>query len=205
MDSVQITLYSSIPDEHNALVGANNFEKTVQGIKNALMAGLNVSINTPLCKRNADYVQTLTFLSTLGVKYVSCSGLIVTGNACSKESKCTQLTEEELEDILINATYYCRNNHMDISFTSPGWVSEYTLLYLGLTVPSCGACLSNMAISPDGSVIPCQSWLSEESVLGNMLHDKWKNIWNCNHCKAIRDFSASMKQICPLRNTNKEV
>ena len=36
LDSVQITFYSSNGDEHNKLVGANNFEKTVDGIKNAI-------------------------------------------------------------------------------------------------------------------------------------------------------------------------
>ena len=43
---------------------------------------------------------------------------------------------------------------MEMDFTSPGWLKEETLRSLGLTlVPSCGACLSNMAIAPDGGVI----------------------------------------------------
>ena len=36
LDSVQITLYSSNKEIHNKLVGSENFERTVQGIKNAL-------------------------------------------------------------------------------------------------------------------------------------------------------------------------
>lgn len=199
LDSVQITLYSSVPEEHNTLVGANNFDKTVQGIKNALKAGLNVSINTPLCKNNSDYVKTLTFLDELGIKYVSCSGLIVTGNACSEESKSTQLTENELVNILKSATDFCADKHIEISFTSPGWVAESKLTELGLTIPTCGACLSNMAIAPDGNVIPCQSWLASKASLGNMLDKKWTDIWNDSYCCAIREFSSSMKHICPLR------
>lgn len=62
LDSVQITLYSNIPEVHNELVGAENFEKTVNGIKNAVEAGLNVSINTPLCSLNSDYSSTLKFI-----------------------------------------------------------------------------------------------------------------------------------------------
>ena len=58
---------------------------------------------------------------------------------------------------------------MEISFTSPGWVAEEKLTELGLVIPSCGACLSNMAIAPDGEVVPCQSWLGEDAGLGNML------------------------------------
>ena len=159
LDNVQITFYSSKAEEHNKLVGANNFEKTVEGIKTALKVGLPVSINTPLCSLNKNYVDTLKFLNSLGVKYVTCSGLIVTGNATKEESKETQLSEDELYNILKEACKYTKENLMEISFTSPGWIEEKKLKELGLDVPSCGACLSNMAIAPDGEVVPCQSWL----------------------------------------------
>ena len=198
LDSIQITYYSSNAKEHNKLVGANNFEKTTEGIKNALEAGLNVSINTPLCKINSNYVETLKYLHSLGITYVSCSGLILTGNACNDNSKATQLSSDELYQILVDATKYCSENHMQISFTSPGWVSEEKLSDLGLTIPACGACLSNMAISPDGNVIPCQSWLFEKP-LGNILELSWNDIWESEQCKKIRKNSAKMNYTCPLR------
>ena len=190
LDSVQITFYSSNPEEHNKLVGANNFEKTLQGIKNAIEADLPLSINTPLCTINKNYVETLKFLHGLGVKYVSCSGLIVTGNAKTEQSKSTQLSEEELYNILKEACKYANENLMEISFTSPGWVKEDKLRELGLDIPTCGACLSNMAIAPDGEVVPCQSWLGEKAGLGNMLNTKWKKIWNNPKCKKHREYSA---------------
>lgn len=201
LDSVQITLYSSNEAEHNTLVGANNFRYTVEGIKNAIEAGLNISINTPLCKGNSNYLDTLKFLNTLGVKYVSCSGLIVTGNACQDTSRCTQLTEDELFKILKEATLYCAKEHIEISFTSPGWVSEDNLRALGLSIPTCGACLSNMAITPDGKVVPCQSWLSEDA-LGDIQNQSWNSIWNSPKCKKIRDYASSMEYDCPLRKEN---
>ena len=60
---------------------------TVAGIRNALEAGISVSINTPLCTLNSNYLETLKFLHEMGVTYVTCSGLITTGNATSKESE----------------------------------------------------------------------------------------------------------------------
>lgn len=198
LDSIQITLYSSNKEEHNHLVGAKNFEKTVSGIKNALDVGLNTSINTPLCSINKNYVETLKFLKNLGIRYVSCSGLIVTGNAEHEESRKTQLSEDELFEILKQATQFCKDEHMQISFTSPGWLPEEKIRSLNLIVPSCGACLSNMAISPDGKVIPCQSWLNGE-VLGDMLTDRWSSIWNNTSCVKKRNYSAKMEQKCPLR------
>lgn len=200
LDSVQVTLYSSLPEEHNALVGAKNFEKTIDGIKNALAAGLNVSVNTPLCKLNSDYRKTLELLNGLGVKYVSCSGLIITGNACTQKSRNTQLKEGELYNILKEAKQYCDAHQMEISFTSPGWVGQEKLAELELTVPTCGACLSNMAVAPNGDVVPCQSWLSEKAVLGNILKDAWCKMWNSQECKRKRDFSALSEGKCPLRN-----
>jgi len=118
LDSVQVTFYSANREEHNKLVGANNYDKTVEGIRNAINAGLPISINTPLCSVNKNYVETLKYLNSLGIKYVSCSGLIVTGNAIKEESKATQLSEEELYKILKDACKYANENLMEISFTS---------------------------------------------------------------------------------------
>lgn len=199
LDSIQITFYSSNREIHNELVGVNNFDKTVEGIKNALEAGLNVSINTPLCTTNKDYVETLKFLHELGVKYVSCSGLIVTGNAQKEESKQLQLSSDELYKILQDSVKYCNENLIEISFTSPGWIENKKVEELGLDIPSCGACLSNMAVAPNGDVVPCQSWLSSNGRLGNMLKDKWKDIWQSKKCKSIRNTSSKTVGKCLLK------
>lgn len=199
LDSAQITFYSSVEATHNTLVGAQNYRKTLAGLENALKAGLSVSVNTPLCSLNAEeYVDTLKFLRDLGVGYVSCSSLILTGNAREKGSQATQLTEAQLTDTLTAAAAFCGENEMELSFTSPGWVKEETLQRLGLMVPSCGACLSNMAVAPNGDVVPCQSWLSDKP-LGNLLTDDWKRIWNHPEAVKIRNFAAKMTHECPLK------
>ena len=204
LDSVQVTLYSHDPAIHNALVGAEGFDDTVAGIKNAVAAGLSVSVNTPLCSLNEDYAATVRFVHELGVRYVTCSGLIPSGSAEGAESRATRLTEEQLTDVLRRAVTAAEELEMEMDFTSPGWLKEETLRSMGLTlVPSCGACLSNMAIAPDGGVIPCQSWLSSQP-LGNMLTDDWDKIWQSQRCAAIRAKSAKMEQLCQLRQGNGE-
>lgn len=204
LDSVQVTLYSHDPAIHNALVGAEGFDDTVTGIRNAVAAGLSVSVNTPLCSLNTDYAATVRFVHELGVRYVTCSGLIPSGSAEGAESQATRLTEEQLTDVLRRAVTVAEELGMEMDFTSPGWLKEETLRSLGLTlVPSCGACLSNMAIAPDGGVIPCQSWLSSQP-LGNMLTDDWDKIWQSQRCAAIRAKSAKMEQLCQLRQGNGE-
>ena len=151
---------------------------------------------------NSDYVKTLEFLREKGVTYVTCSGLITTGNATTSESERLQLSEDEIKQVLADAVAYCHANGMEISFTSPGWIEPGFCNGLGINEPSCGACLSNMAVTPAGHVAPCQSWLSG-SVLGDMRADDLEDIWNGERCKAIRANSAKMDGSCPLRKRAK--
>ncbi len=199
LDSLQITFYSSDAEVHNKLVGAPQYGNTVNGIKNAIEAGLSLSINTPLCTLNRDYVKTLEFLHSLGVIYVTCSGLITTGNALTEESESLQLNKYDLMKILSDAVEYCYANGMEINFTSPGWIDLDFFESLGISSPTCGACLSNMAITPGGKVVPCQSWLSGD-VLGDMLADEWTDIWESDACRKNREYSAKMEGLCPLRH-----
>ncbi len=199
LDSVQVTLYSAEGNIHNQLVGVNGFSDTVQGIRNAVAAGLIVSVNTPLCSLNTHYAETLRFAHSLGVRYATCSGLIPSGSACGQESRATALTPEQLTEVLRQAVDTAEELGMELDFTSPGWLDEETLRSLGLNlIPSCGACLSNMAVTPDGKVVPCQSWLSDEP-LGDLLHDDWADIWNSPRCAAIRAESAKLEHICQLK------
>ena len=198
LDSVQITFYSADPAVHNRLVGADRYEETFAGIQNALAQNLSVSINTPLCTLNREYEKTLELLHRLGVVYVTCSGLITTGSAATPASEALQLKKEEMEDILRRAVSFCHQNGMEIAFTSPGWLDGQVFEERNIPSPSCGACLSNMAVSPGGNVIPCQSWLSGQP-LGNMLQDDWNRIWESAPCKERRAFSALMTGECPLR------
>lgn len=201
LDAVQITFYSADADIHNALVGVDGYTDTVNGIKNALAADLNVSLNTPLCSLNRDYLSVVRFAHELGVRYLTCSGLIPAGNAESDASRAVRLTPAELEDVLRPAMEYAAANGMEINFTSPGWLSEEMLRTLGFTqIPSCGACLSNMAVAPDGTVLPCQSWLTGKG-LGNMLRTPWPRIWHSGACRAIRGESAKMERRCQLGAT----
>ena len=203
LDSVQVTLYAADARTHNTLVGAPGFDDTVQGIRNAVEAGLIVSINTPLCSLNRDYAATLRFAHSLGVRYATCSGLIPSGEALGEDSRATALTESELTDLLRDATATAAALGMELDFTSPGWLDEETLRSLGLTlIPSCGACLSNMAIAPDGAVVPCQSWLGGVT-LGHILSDDWSAIWDSDACRSIRRESAKTEHICQLRRGNR--
>ena len=198
LDSVQVTLYSHDETVHNTLVGSNHHADTVQGIRNAVAAGLDISINTPLCKKNADYENTLKFIHSLGVRFVTISGLICTGMAGINHKE-YDLASDELFEIVKTAKEFCNAHEMEIDFTSPGLINAEKLDELGMNVPMCGACLSNMAIAPDGTVVPCQSWLGTDASLGNILTDPFKRIWNHPMCKQLRNMSEEQALSCPFR------
>ena len=73
---------------------------------------------------------------------------------------------------------------------------------MGMVTPACGACLSNMAVAPNGEVIPCQSWLFEDG-LGNMLKKCWDEIWTSDKCKKRRNKSSKNIKCCPLHEVRK--
>ena len=198
LDSLQITLYSSDEGIHNTLVGSTHFKDTVGGIKNALEAGLDVSVNTPLCSLNKDYLKTLEFLNSLGVRYVTVSGLICTGGAAESHGA-YDLSEEELYLAVKGAKEFCDGHGMEMDFTSPGLIPEEKLKEIGLKVPACGAALSNMSVAPDGTVVPCQSWLCEGAALGNILEVPFKKIFDHKLCKKLRKMTEDEARDCPFR------
>lgn len=198
LDSLQVTLYSADPAIHNGLTGAEHHADTVAGIRRAVEAGLDVSVNTPLCRANADYAATLALIHSLGVRFITVSGLICTGGAAGKHTE-QDLTAGELFEAVKAAKAFCDAHDMEMDFTSPGLIPPDQLESLGLNIPSCGACLSNMAITPDGTVVPCQSWLGTDAALGHILRDSWKSIWNHPACHSLRSMSEEEALSCPFR------
>ncbi len=199
LDSLQVTLYAADPAIHHELTGTDHHADTVAGIRRAVAAGLDVSVNTPLCRKNADYAATLAFIHDLGVRFVTVSGLICTGGAQGKHHE-DDLTSEELYAIVKDAKAFCDAHGMEMDFTSPGLIPADKLEALEMHVPACGACLSNMAVTPDGTVVPCQSWLGGDAGLGHILRDDWKTVWNHPTCVKLRGMSEDVALSCPFRS-----
>jgi MoaA/NifB/PqqE/SkfB family radical SAM enzyme len=199
LDAVQVTLYSQDAGIHEDLVGRPGaWPETIQGIKNALETGLSVSVNTPLVRFNSEYRETLKFIHGLGVKYVSCSGLIPAGAAQKQIKAGAALSNAELMEVMRTAVQTAKALGLDLGFTSPGWLTPAQIQELGLEAPVCGACLTNMAVMPNGAVTACQSWLSDPDGLGNMLASPWQDIWNHPKCRQMRRTS---QEGCPLYET----
>jgi MoaA/NifB/PqqE/SkfB family radical SAM enzyme len=200
LDVMQVTVYSNDASIHDALVGREgSLQRTLDGIKTAIDAGIQVSVNTPLVRENVSgYAGTMGALrGDLDLRYFTASGMLPAGGAVKKIAAGGAAPEDVLYQALRQAKETADKLGCELDFTSPGCLTDEQLKSLGMNVPTCGACLGNMAVAPDGEVLPCQSWVHEKHALGNILTTPWKSIWDHPLCKRIRA-TAALKNDCPL-------
>jgi len=198
LDYVQVTLESHIPEIHEKITRVSgSWKETVEGIKNVLKAGIYVDVNTTLNKWNINHVEDfVVFLHSLGVKNVSANRLIYSGMALQVRDwfePSFEETRKALEDLLEKTYEY----GMKFTWYGVTRYCELNPLELGLGLKFCSACSITIAIEPDGTVLPCQSYFVP---LGNILKDKWDKIWHHKICDYIRKrkFADPLCQKCPF-------
>ncbi|MCB0230734.1 MAG: radical SAM protein, partial [Anaerolineae bacterium] len=80
LNHVQITLGSSRPAIHDAMMGARSFDQTVKGIRNAVASPLHTITNTTLMQANKDHAEEIIeFLYDLGIRTFAMNGMIYSG------------------------------------------------------------------------------------------------------------------------------
>jgi radical SAM protein with 4Fe4S-binding SPASM domain len=182
LDHVQVTFLSHRSSLHDSLSGCPGaWEETVSGIKRAVAEDIYLSTNTTIMEDNlGDVEETMRFLVSLGVKNVAFNGLIRSGKG--KEAK--GISYEELEATLVNLVSLAEEEGVNLVWYTPTPYCEFNPVNYGLGIKQCTACSLNMAIEPDGSVLPCQSYYES---LGNILEDSWDGIWDHDLCQRIRE------------------
>ena len=176
LDHVQVTLESQDEAVHDGMVGAPGaWQETVQGVRNAVAAGLYTTTNTTLTRTNVTGVgieEMIAFIGSLGVATFACNSLIYSGQGATVG---TGFREHELVPILETVREAAERHSLRLVWYTPTQYCAFSPLQLGLGVKACTAALYNMCIEPDGAVIPCQSYFEP---LGHILRDPWEAIWN---------------------------
>jgi radical SAM protein with 4Fe4S-binding SPASM domain len=182
LDHAQITLLSHRESVHDKLAGSQGaWRETVEGIKVAVKEDLYVSTNTTIMASNADDIaDTMRFIASLGVKNIAFNGIIRAGGGKNIEG----ITYERLKSILQTLGAIADETGTRLIWYSPTPYCELNPVNYGLGIKQCTACSINMAVEPDGTVIPCQSYYES---LGNILADPWDKIWNHELCKRLRE------------------
>jgi len=199
LDHVQITVLSHKESTHDRLCCSTGaWKETVEGLKMALAEDLYVSTNSTIMKSNYEEIEeTMRFLIGLGVKNIAFNSIIRSGKGEDAEG----ITFEQLSGLLARLRSMATESGVNMIWYSPTPYCEFNPINYGLGIKQCTACSINMAVEPDGTVLPCQSYYEP---LGNMLTDNWDTIWNHDLCKSIRErkylddrcVSCQLKQVC---------
>ena len=198
LDHVQITVLSHKEAVHDDLVGEKGaWQETVAGLKVALAEDLYVSTNTTILRANvADMVSTLNYLADLGVRNVAFNTIIRSGKGKEAEG----ITYEELSSTMTELKKLAEERGVKLIWYTPTPYCKFNPINMGLGIKQCTACALNMAVEPDGTVLPCQSYYVP---LGNILTDPWEKIWESDLCKKIRsrDYLDGECVDCGLKDT----
>lgn len=171
LDYVQITIESDQASVHDSMVGCEAFGETVEGIKNALAAGIYTTTNMTLTEHNLETLfSTIPFLADLGVKKFGINAVINAGRGTST----TALTPDELKPLLREVLSLAHQLDMEFTWFTPTCYCDLNPVDMGLGIKTCSAARTVLAIEPDGNVMPCQSYFQS---LGNSLLDSMEDIW----------------------------
>lgn len=181
LDHVQITLESADSAIHNAMTGTDAYEETIAGLRASVKAGLYTMTNTTMTKTNVSGLENLVdFVAEEGLSVFAVNGMIYSGRG---ETSTIELTPQETIPVLEELGKRAREKNLRFIWYTPTRYCELNPIEMGLGVKQCTAARLSMAIEPDGSVIPCQSYY--ESV-GHILKDGWTDIWNHPLCRKLR-------------------
>ncbi len=195
LDHVQITLESFNGDTHDNITGTQgSWKETVAGIKNAENVDIYLSTNSTVIQQNKnEIVETIEFISGLGVKNVALNGLIRSGSG--KEGDAVSM--EEISTLLPQVKEIAEKKDLNFIWYTPTPYCELNPVNMELGIKQCTACIINMAIEPNGDVLPCQSYYKP---MGNLLSDPWEEIWDSSEAKKFRsrDYAPEKCSSCTL-------
>ena len=180
LDYVQITIESPDPEVHNKMCGASAFEDTVAGIRNSVKE-LYVTTNTTITRQNYRTMKDLVpFLYELGVRQFGMNAIIRAGKGTAAEG----LSPEELKELLPEIINGANALGMEFIWYTPTKYHQLNPVEMGLGIKACSAARITLAVEPDGSVLPCQSYFKP---LGNALTDDFQKIWDSDLAQHLRN------------------
>ncbi len=197
---VQISL-DGLRDTHNRFRGGDAFERTIEGIKNAVEAGFFVEVATTVTKLNYKEVPKIIELADgLGVNWLMLYNFVPVGRG--KDIVELDLSPEEREEILKIAWEENLKRRIGVLSTAPQYARvaiqmqnmcevvpthfynptlKGKLKTLASFIGGCGAGRFYLAMEPNGDLYPCVFFpRSREVYLGNVLEDDLDEMWRSN-------------------------
>lgn len=182
LNHVQFTLGSHHAEVHDRMMNARSFDQTVQGIRNAIDAGLHTITNTTLMKMNAAEIDsTIQFLYSLGIRTFAVNGMIYSGGGFDTGQA---IREEQMPALLIRIRDRAAELGMRFLWYTPTMYCRLSPVELEIGAKRCNAAEYSICVEPNADVLPCQSFYVSA---GNMLRDPWEKIWHSSLFHSFRD------------------
>lgn len=163
VQEVQISLYSHRPELHDWVTRVpGSWQKTVDGAKALLAAGVAVVLKSPLMSFNADeHREYVEFVSSLGADY-----------SLDPVVDAREDGDREPERLRIDRATYLRVMR-DPTLAHP----RSTARAKDLSRSVCGACSGNVHIEANGEMRPCTQL---DVPVGNVMRQSVRDAWNEN-------------------------
>ncbi len=218
---IQVSLDGAKPSTHNRFRGANAFQRTIQGIKNAVDSGICIGIATTVTKLNYKEVpQIIDLAEKLGVEIFMHYNFVPVGRG--KEIAKLDISPPEREKLLNMLASQIGKRKISLLSTAPQYgrvCAQHSLVslthfdnigqkeefrdsvkFLGEFVGGCGAGRLYCALDYNGDITPC---VFIPIKLGNIRKDDFLEVWHnspvLNQIRNRNDFKGTCS-VCKYRN-----
>ena len=167
LDHLQITLASHRPEVHDSIVGrAGAWEEAEAGLRNALAGDIYVVVHVVITPANAGSVaETVAYLAEMDVPAVALSSPL---QAAAEEERL------RLQSALEEAQEAIHEHGLTLVWDLAAPYSHVNPVEMEAGLPPEQVVRQHLYVEPDGDVLPAQGY---NVVLGNLLRDSWKAIW----------------------------
>lgn len=166
--SVQTSLYSMVPEVHDAITKVKgSFKKTKEAVLKLIDAGIPVQISCPIMKQNKDSFNEVIEWGKSHNISVLVDYVIFAAYDQSNSNLVNRLTVDEVTETFekqLSQTYV----------DSLCEIAEEKYALTG-TDPICSICRYYFCVAANGDVFPCIGWQS--NVVGNLNTSSIKEIW----------------------------
>ncbi len=176
LDAIDISLYGMSEESYKSFTLSSSLEKTIEGIKNAVNAGIDVDVSIILHRNNVHELQQMVDLCKSNSWKHQVTDEITDRYDDTKASKNLSVTDDQFKELLkgdFSQTFSCDNSEGNLQ---------------------CSCAQTVCAISLNGDVYPC---IGAPIKSGNIRSDSLKNIWeNSPELNQIRSLQKSDFKEC---------
>ena len=196
LEWVQVSLEGN-EEVHNFLTETKSFNKVIKNIKLIKSKDFKLMTNFTITKLNYKNLEEyVLLLKELKVDIANFTRVYPSGFG-RKNWKELILDSKEYEKFIVKLNEIA-NNIKEIKFRIAGPTPMCLLEKnkINLEFNTCGAGVDELAINPDGEVLPCPSW---GNGIGNLLEKSFDQILNCYEMNEIKNRSV-VNSICKSCN-----